>query len=123
MCLQDGEGRTWDPAYCLAECYGLSTDERRIRAENAREAARLKRRAEPPLAWPVIGGPLDGKFAVPADFYSGWRDTVGGRYAEHRNVYEEFNAARGGNRRIGGFPTMIFVHKPLCRGMIRGKDR
>jgi hypothetical protein len=112
--------KTYDPYYCVAECLALSPAERRMKRDEARATHKVK---SPPLAWPIIGGPLDGKFAVPADFYSGrWRADGDGQYAEHKD-YETFNAANGGNRRIGGKPTMIFVHASLLPRMIRGADR
>lgn len=115
--LQPGKLATYDPHACLAQCFDLSPAERKKVNQEARAERKAKRQAHPPLAWPIIGGPLDGSFAVPADFYDD------GRYASLARDYNEFNAGHGGNRRIGGFPTMIFVHVSKTPGMIRGRDR
>lgn len=114
---------TWDPWYCLMECLKLTSGERDIRRKNAQEFARQERLKHPPLAWPIIGGPLNGLFAVPRDFHTGWRGEPDGRYAPHARQYREFNSASGTSKRIGGFPSMIFVHTSLLPGMIRGRDR
>lgn len=113
-----GRVPTWSPRYCIAECLGLTVTERRAKYDEAQ----LNRRKEaPPLAWPIIGGPLDGKYAVPADFYRYGSDP--GMYAEFATAYVEFNCASGGQRKIGAAPTMIFVFEELLKPMIRGRDR
>jgi hypothetical protein len=134
LCVQETRDaldgpRTWDPHYCVKECLGLTGPQRAARRREADDARRAKRRDEPPIAFPVVGGPLGGKHAVPADFWSEsgkpgdkWYRPPG-RYAEHGREYDEYNAARGGHRRVGGAPTMIFVHRPLAGKLIRGRDR
>jgi hypothetical protein len=111
--------RTWSPDYCIKECLALSSEERAAKHDEMRE--QRSARKNPPLAWPIIGGPLDGKYAVPADFYRYGSDP--GMYAEFAPAYEEFNCASGGYRRIGASPTMIFVFEELLKPMIRGRDR
>ena len=91
------------------------------------------------LAYPCIGGPLDGEHATTEDFY-GYRpinpetkkpyrwnerqpdgrysfERDEGMYAHLKNEYVEFNGSGGGGRkRIGMFPpSMIFVHKSLLK--------
>ncbi len=116
-----GKVPTWSPRYCIAECIDLTVDERKAKRAEAKKKRKVE---EPRLAWPCIGGPLDGKYAVPLDFYTThWADRERGRYAEYDNEYETFNSAGGGYKRIGGHPTMVFIHKSLLRPMIRGRDR
>lgn len=105
---------TYDPYYCVAECLDMISAQREAKRKEMRDHRRIK---APPLAWPIIGGPLDGSYAVPSDFY--W----GGRYYEHNRDYTDWNAAHGGSRRIGGSPTMVFIHASLIRPTIRGADR
>jgi hypothetical protein len=95
-------------------------------ARRARNAKRSK------LAYPVIGGPLDGYSATTDDFHSGqgkpgdswFRED--GMYMHLANEYMEYNGAHGGYRskRVGGFPpSMIYVHKSLLRPLISGRTR
>jgi len=115
-----GKVPSWAPRFC-SECLPLSVEERRAKTA---EAKTKRREEEPPLAWPCIGGPLDGKYAVPLDFYdSHWADRKRGRYAEHQGEYEMYNGASGGYKRIGHRPTMVFIHRSLLKPMIRGRDR
>jgi hypothetical protein len=121
LCKQVERGgsgpRSYDPHYCIKECLNLTTTERRSRYEQAYRARRKKRQDAPPLAWPIIGGPLDGLYAVPADF---WGE---GRYQPHCREYAEFNSGSRSHKRIGASPSMVYIHRLLLKPMIRGADR
>jgi hypothetical protein len=122
-----GKVPSWSPRYCVKECLGLTAAERQKKRDQIRQERR--RNKEPALAYPIVGGPLDGRYAVFEDFYDeygspgdNWYHPEG-RYAAHDHEYEAFNANGGGRKRVGGSPTMIFVHKSKLKPLIRGRDR
>jgi hypothetical protein len=93
-----------------------------------KEAERLRndRAAKARLAYPCIGGPLDGEHATTDDFAPGYGEPghkwyrQAGMYGHLSREYVEFNRAGGGGRKkIGAPATMIFVHDP--RGELRIK--
>lgn len=105
--------------YC-SECWPL-TDEQRSEVYRQRRA---ERKPASRFAYPIIGGPLDGEYATTFDFYRGGVTAdSGGIYAAHATEYAEFNAAGGGRRRIGGSPSMVFLHKSLLRPLISPRER
>jgi len=80
---------------------------------------RNKKRSK--LAYPIIGGPLDGEHAITDDM-SSYGEAL---YKEVAREYVEFNAAGGsGGKRIGGFPpSMIYVHKSVLKPLISARTR
>lgn len=111
-------------AWRCAECRPLQGEERKAAAAEGEKRVKA-RNMKSRLAYPVIGGPLDGESALTTDFYSAssWSDRDEGMYAHLAGEYFEFNAASGGRKRVGGSPTMIFVHTSLLTPMKRGGDR
>jgi hypothetical protein len=98
------------------------------------DIAKLRKEREPKerkarFAYPIIGGPLDGEYATTDDFYPerGKPDSYyyrpGGLYGHLDREYAEFNAASGGNKKLGGSPTMVFIHKSLLKPLISPRDR
>lgn len=68
-------------------------------------------------AYSIIGGPLDGKYALMSDFYKPFTSarpewsTPGGCYERYAKEYSTFNSA--GSARC---PTsMVFVHNSLLK--------
>lgn len=117
-CTWSEQGYAWR----CAECRELTGDDlasAKAEGEERVTARNLKNR----LAYPVIGGPLDGEHALTSDFESGWRTKEPGMYHHLVGEYVEFNAASGGRRRIGGSPSMIFVHTSLLKPLKRRGDR
>jgi hypothetical protein len=102
----------------------LTADERRAKAEERKERVRERTRKKK-LAYPIVGGPLDGQHALTEDFESGWRGEPEGMYYHLRSEYIEFNAAGGtGRKRAGGFPpSMIYVHKSVLKPLLAGRER
>jgi hypothetical protein len=102
--------------YACSECIKLTASEKR-KAQQTREAA--KQHGETArFAYPIVGGPLDGEYAITADFYRG------GIYEHLDRNYQVYNAARGGHKKIGGWPpTMIFIHSSLLQALARPKER
>jgi len=84
-----------------------------------------KKKRGPRFAYPCIGGPLDGLYATTQDFYgaSSWSDRDEGIYHHLRNEYYEYNSGYGARKRIGGHPSMVFIHKSLLKPLISPKDR
>jgi hypothetical protein len=81
--------------------------------------ARAPKPRAPRFAYPVIGGPLDGESATTADF-----EDKGGMYEHLAREYHQFNSASGRSaKRIGGYPSMIFLHTSLIRPLIAPRDR
>lgn len=71
--------------------------------------------------YPIIGGPLDGKYANTKDFQREYRspsdprfDQECGQYEEHRRDYTQYNA--GG---IHGGPSMVFLYVPTLPNIMR----
>lgn len=118
---------SWAPHYCLRECIKLTPAQRTAKRTEIREAQRKKPTAK--FAYPIIGGPLDGEYAITSDFYSGSGkegDTYyrpEGIYYHLSRQYEEFNAAHGGRKVLGGSPSMVFIHTSLLKPLARPKDR
>ena len=98
------------------------------------------------LAYPCIGGPLDGEYATSEDFhgyrpinpetkkpyrygetppdgrYSWQRDE--GMYAHLKHEYVEYNGSGGGSKRVGGFPpTMVYIHKSVLKPLQSPRKR
>lgn len=111
-----------------AECFPKINHQDDI-VKLTRELAGLRPKRGVRFAYPVIGGPLDGQYAIVDDFKttSGkpgetwYRE--GGIYGHLAKEYHEFNAGHGGRKVIGGFPSMVFLHDSLCRPLARPKDR
>ena len=93
-------------------CYDLTGGELEAVRKEA-ERLRRDRAAKARLAYPCIGGPLDGEHATTDDFYGGMYEHLAASYVE----FIRFN--RGGRKKIGAPATMIFVHDP--RGELRIK--
>lgn len=111
------------------ECFPLTGDALKQAIKEGKERVAL-RTAKARMAYPIIGGPLAGEHAVTTDFYrsSGQPGDTwyreGGMYAHLADEYYEFNAASGsGHKRIGGSPTMIFVHRDLLAPLRSPRDR
>jgi len=109
--------------YLCRECTALSPEERdaeKDRGERRVEERNLKSRK----AYPIVGGPLDGEFALTIDFQSAWGTPgdgkfyrEGGMYAHLSREYFEYNSASRGN------PSMIFVHESCLPRQKRGRQR
>jgi hypothetical protein len=97
---------------------------------------RPKKERRPRFAYPCIGGPLDGEYATTDDMrpthiaardYGKWKKgdviTEGGLYGNIAADYFEFNSAHGRAKRIGAFPSMIFVHRSVLKPLISPKER
>lgn len=102
------------PSVALAEARDLGKERVKQRTEAAKKA------------YPCIGGPLDGMFAMVSDFHraygtpdSRWY-SEGGMYAHLANEYLEYNASSRHNR---GSSSMIYVHTSLIKQPVRGRDR
>lgn len=81
-----------------------------------RKAREPKMRAK--VAYPILGGPLDGQSAITDDMYSD------GMYAAVAREYVEYNSAGAGGKRIGSNPpSMLWIHRSLLRPIIAGRDR
>ena len=101
------------------ECYSLTNAE----AETKNKEARANKKPRMKIAYPCIGGPLDGLYAVHDDFYTGYRDNPGGIYAHLRSEYIDYNGSWRGSKTIGSRPTMIYVHTSILKPLISAKDR
>lgn len=100
--------------YC-DECAGLSEVQRKVVY-----AARRAAPTVPRIAYPCVGGPLDGVHVVAADFREG------GMYAHLSRSYVEYNRAGGGRGgpRIGQHPpTMIHVYREALPPLGRPAER
>lgn len=114
---------------CLPQV-NFEPDIGRLRKYHAIEKnARARQRSK--LAYPCVGGPLDGEHVLTDDFYEesgkpeySWYRPAG-LYPHLRTEYVEYNCAGGsGRKKIGGFPpTMIYVHKSLLKPLISGRER
>jgi hypothetical protein len=102
--------------WLCSECFPQvksQADIRRLRS------TRVKR-PRSKLAYPIIGGPLDGEHAITDDM-STYGDAL---YKDAAHEYFEFNGAGRGRKRVGGFPpTMIYVHKSLLKPLISARER
>lgn len=98
---------SWSPDYCLKECFALSETERGVRCKQAREERRSR------VVYPIIGGPLDGQYAIPDDF-SRYGE---GKFADFSASYATYNSA-GRNRRD---TSMIFLYVGLLQPTRREK--
>lgn len=80
--------------------------------------------------FPIIGGPLDGKFANNKDFQAEWIDTYSrkhpprpvrdqpeGQFHAHQDEYVAFNNASG--RDHTGWASMIWIHRSLLSPGVR----
>lgn len=86
------------------------------------------------LAYPIVGGPLDGKHAITDDFSQYYqkyesdvwpKDMGAGIYKHLADEYVEYNIAGGArSKKVGSFPpSMVYIHKSLLKPLISPKDR
>ena len=75
-------------------------------------------------AYPCIGGPLDGKHAVTADFYREFGKpeyrywNPAGMYSHLSDQYHAYN-----NAGTSKFASMVFIHVSLLKQSIKPSER
>lgn len=107
-------GRLESWHYYCGECYGLTQEERDVMKRERRALG-----SKPRIAYPIVGGPLDGEHAVTADF-----EDRSGMYSHLSDQYVIYNCSSGGSKRIGGFPpSMIWIHRDLLKPLASPRDR
>lgn len=128
--VQYGAKTTWIATrhYCLKECAYLTVSERKKKSAESR--LERKKNPRPKIAYPIIGGPLDGEYAATVDFEKEWKSSnpewarEGGMYAHLSDEYLQFNRSGGYSKRIGSFPpSMVYIHKSVLKPLASPKDR
>jgi len=107
--------------YCKAECAGMTEDERSARATQAINERNAMPPKAPRFAYPIIGGPYDGLYGT-TEQMNHWRDDQS-KFGAHSKEYREFNAAGySGKKKVGGKPSMVFIHDSLLKPLIAGGE-
>lgn len=113
-----------------SECFDLPEEEAK-----AIFTQRKMQPRKPRLAYPCIGGPLDGEHATTVDFMRAQRKynyetkefievAPEGMYNHLATEYIEYNCAGGSSKTIGGWPpSMIFIHRDSLPALASPKDR
>jgi len=105
----------------LIHYYGLCSEcfpQVKCRSDVARLRKQREKKQRSKVAYPIIGGPLDGQYAITDDFYHD------GIFANVEREYIDYNCASHGGKTIGSNPpSMLWIHKSLLKPIISGRDR
>jgi hypothetical protein len=104
-----------------SECFPLIHNQADV-VERRKTTRQERPKRRPSIAYPCIGGPLDGQHALTSDFEKPTAEKFrgnswfreGGMYGHLADEYLEYNSSRSGAKRQGGWPpSMVFLHKTI----------